>query len=104
MTKTFYNWLQEVSYNQSIDGPPLMPKSISGAEVQIRTLASNIRTTFNLDPQWKEYQQQILKATELLDQAADMLDESGKMSGDLRNAAHKYHRVVDDDRRSATAW
>jgi hypothetical protein len=91
MTKNFYHWLQEVSYNQSIDGPPLQPHTISGAEVQIRQLASNIRTTFNLDPQWKDHQQQILKATQLLDQAADMLDD-GSMGGDLRNAPHKYHR------------
>jgi len=88
----FANWLENknesYNYNPSIDGPPLEPHTISGAEVQIRQLATNIRTTFGLDPKWKDYQQQFQQATALLEKAASLLDD-GTMSGDLRNAKQR---------------
>ena len=77
------------AYNSSVDGPPLEPHTIHGAENQIRTLARNIRTTFGLDPKWQQYKQQILKATQQLDEAANILGE--EMSGDERNDPHQYH-------------
>jgi hypothetical protein len=91
--KKFKEWQIEnenYSYSQHIDGPPLEPHTISGAEVQIRQLARNIRTTFNLDERWKQHHQQILKATELLDQAANAIGEA--MSGEERNTPHQYYR------------
>jgi len=90
--KKFKQWRIEegYSYTPSIDGPALQPHTISGAEVQIRQLASNIRTTFNLDERWKEHHTQILQATKLLDDAANMI--GNVMSGEERNTPHKYHR------------
>jgi hypothetical protein len=54
--KSFKEWqIKEVNYNQNIDGPPLEPATISGAQVQIRQLAFNIRTTFVLDEKFIQY-------------------------------------------------
>ena len=69
--KSFYNWIQ-ITENVSQQ----QPDTISGAEVQIRTLAHNIRTAFSNDPKWNEYELQIQQATMLLDRAAGMLDDS----------------------------
>ena len=90
--KHFVEWRIEEGgfpYSERIDGPPLNPHTISGAENQIRALASNIRTTFNLDPRWKKYRDQILASTKHLEEAADALGE--KMSGDERNQPHQYY-------------
>jgi len=78
-----------VPYNPSIDGPPLKPGTISGAEMQIKELATQIRTTFGLDPKWADHKKQILDATKLLDQAADSIGDY--MDGSLRNDPHKFH-------------
>ena len=86
--KSFKEW-QDYSYTQSIDGPPLDPHTISGAEVQIKQLARNIRSSFNVDERWKQYQRQISQATEMLEQAADLLGKI--MSSEERNTPHKYH-------------
>lgn len=80
---------ENYSYTQSIDGPPLEPHTISGAEVQIRQLAKNIRTTFNLDERWKQYHAQILQATRLLDEAANTIGNI--MSGEERNSPHRFY-------------
>lgn len=88
--KSLKEWRANENYTASIDGPPLEPHTISGAEYQIRHLARNIRTTFNLDDRWKQYQQQISQATQLLDQAANTIGNI--MSGEERNTPHKYYR------------
>ena len=80
-------------YSASIDGPPLKPVSISGAEVQIRELAIQIRTTFGLDEKWNDHKQEILDATQLLDKAADQLGK--EMDGDKRNDPHKFQAGKD---------
>jgi hypothetical protein len=88
--KHFNEWRIEEAgylYSQSIDGPPLEPTSISGAENQIRTLARNIRTSFNFDPRWKKFQDQILSATKHLDDGANMLGKN--MSREERNQPHQ---------------
>jgi hypothetical protein len=83
--KTFSQWSENCNYNPSIDGPPLDPHTIAGTEVQIRTLARNIRSSFVHRPnnRWKNYRDQIFKATELLDQAANSIGEN--MDGQNRN-------------------
>jgi len=91
--KSYKSWkINEAAYayTQSIDGPPLHPHTIAGAEVQIRTLAMNIRTTFKLDEKFAQFHEQIMKATTLLEQAADTIGQ-GDMSGEARNTAHKFH-------------
>lgn len=80
---------ESYAYTPSIDGPPLEPHTISGAEVQIRQLATNIRTTFNLDERWKQHHQQILQATKMLDEAANMIGNI--MSGEERNTPHRFY-------------
>jgi hypothetical protein len=85
--KSFREWQ---GYTPSIDGPPLEPHTISGAEVQIKQLASHIRTSFNLDDRWTQYHQQIAQAAELLNQAADLLGRV--MTSSERNTPHKYHQ------------
>ena len=82
--KTYKEWNEQV-YQPTIDGAPLDPRTIAGAEVQIRTLALRIRSNFVHIPnsQWSDYRNQILKATELMDQAANTIGEN--MSGELRN-------------------
>jgi hypothetical protein len=84
-----------VPYNPSIDGPPLKPGTISGAEMQIKELATQIRTTFGLDPKWDDHKKQILDATKLLDQAADSIGDY--MDGDKRNDPHKFHGQFQSD-------
>ena len=81
---------ENYNYTPTIDGPPLEPHTISGAEVQIRQLSTNIRTTFNLDPRWNQYRNQIIEATNLLDKAADLI--GNVMSGEERNTPHRFHR------------
>jgi hypothetical protein len=76
-------------YIPSIDGPPLKPSTIAGVEVQIRELATQIRTTFGLDEKWDDHKNQIFDATKILDQAADQIGR--KMDGDKRNDPHKFH-------------
>ena len=96
--KNFQEWLKTNTplheyygtYEPSLDGPPLLPHTISGAEIQIRHLASNIRTTFGIDPRWQDHKQRIHKVMELLDKAAGLLDD-GTMNGEMRNTPHKYH-------------
>ena len=95
--KHFNEWRIEeagYAYSPSIDGPPLEPKSIHGAENQIRTLAANIRTTFNLDPRWARYKDQILAATKHLDEGADALGTG--MSREERGQPHQYFRPPTD--------
>lgn len=87
--KTYHQWEENLLYRPEIDGPPLNPHTISGAEVQIKQLASNIRTSFGLDPQWQDHKQRIIKAMNLLDQAAGLLDD-GTMGGKMRNTPHQY--------------
>ena len=79
--KTFKEW----NYQPTIDGPALDPHTISGAEVQIRTLARNIRSSFVYMPnsKWADYRDQIFKACEMLDQAANTIGDN--MSGEIRN-------------------
>lgn len=84
-----------VTYNPSIDGPPLKPSTISGAEMQIKELATQIRTTFGLDPKWADHKDQIVAATKLLDQAADSIGDY--MDGDKRNDPHKFHGQFQSD-------
>ena len=83
--KTFKEWNEQVTYQQSIDGPPLDPHTISGAEVQIRTLALHIRSNFIHIPnsKWRDYRNQILAASEMLDRAANTIGEN--MDGEVRN-------------------
>ena len=94
--KNFFEWaarLNEMNYDQKLDGPPLMPHHISGAENQIRTLARNLRTTFNLDPEFQAHHEQIFKAAQLLDQAADIIGDT--MLGDqahFRGKTHKFYK------------
>jgi len=79
---------KSVTYSPSIDGPPLKPYTISGAEIQNKELATQIRTTFGLDPKWDDHKKQILDATKLLDQAADSIGDY--MDGSLRNDPHQF--------------
>lgn len=80
---------ENYNYAPSIDGPALEPHTINGAEMQIRQLARNIRTTFNLDERWKPYHAQILQATKLLDEAANTIGNI--MSGEERNTPHRFY-------------
>ena len=87
--KNFREWrLNEgmVRYNPAIDGPPLQPKTASGAMYQIQALALEIRTTFGLDERFAEYKQHIMKCSELLEQAA------GAMAQVMASDPHKFHR------------
>lgn len=89
--KKFEDWKvirENVTFNPNIDGEPLNPKTIAGAEVQIRTLARNIRTSFGLDKSFGNNHQSIHKAAELIDQAANIIGND--MDGDLRNQSHGY--------------
>lgn len=76
--QTFKKYLEAFSYSPTIDGKALEPTTISGAEVQIKHLSSHLRFTFRGLPN-------IEKVTELLDQAANMLDADVKLSGKERN-------------------
>jgi hypothetical protein len=83
--KTFKQFTEQITYQPLIDGPPLDPHTISGAEVQMRTLATHIRSNFVHIPnsKWLNFRNQILKACELLEQAANTIGEN--MDGELRN-------------------
>lgn len=83
--KTFKEWNEQIIYQPTIDGPPLDPHTISGTEVQIRTLASHIRSNFIHIPnsKWMDYKNQILTACEMLDRAANTI--GANMDGELRN-------------------
>ena len=77
------------------DGPPLEPHTISAAENQIRILARNIRTTFNHDPNFVRFRDVLLKATNLMDDAAGIIGHAAMQDQDtldLRVKPHKYHR------------
>jgi hypothetical protein len=86
--KTFYQFTENDIYRPSIDGPALEPTTIAGAEHQIQSLATQIRTTFGIDPSFKEFNQQIQQATKLLEQAANLLGNN--MSGEQRATPHKW--------------
>ncbi len=87
--QSLQQWM-ELNFSQQIDGPALTPKNISGAEIQIRGLARNLRTTFLLDdPNFASHTEQIKEAISLLEKAADVIGRD--MSGDVRSQPHKYH-------------
>ena len=90
--RKFNEWMytlsERLNYDQRVDGPPLHPNTISGAEVQIRYLASEIFTTFCVDPQFQQYREQIMQARSLMEQAADALGQG--MAPELRSATHSY--------------
>jgi len=69
--KSFQKWME----NQVSNEPLLQPYTLSGAEKQIRMLATNIRTTFGLDPKWESYKEQILAATQHLEEGANLLSK-----------------------------
>ena len=71
--KNFNEWLESQYYQSSLDGPPLQPNSIPGAENQIKTLSINIRHLSRNKQFPKSVQESIFRATELLDQAANQL-------------------------------
>jgi hypothetical protein len=77
--RTFKDWRIKEDYT------PIDLHTISGAEGQIRTLAAHIRSSFVYRPNspWLEYRDQILKAGELLNQAADLIGQN--MDGTTRN-------------------
>jgi hypothetical protein len=79
--KTFKEYF---NYQPAIDGPALDPSTISGSEVQIRTLARNIRSSFVHLPNspWIDFRDQILKACEILEQAVNIVGNN--MDGELR--------------------
>lgn len=81
---------ETLSYIPEIDGPPLLPKHIHGAEVQIKNLAGNIRTTFGLDERYAKFKMQINKAADLLDEAANLI--GNVMSSEERMQPHKFHK------------
>ncbi len=86
MLSTYTNWLKKENsdiYRPEIDGPPLKPKTIAGAEQQIRHLAYEIRGTFGSDPRLQAYKWQIQQATEMLERAASII--GNVMSGEERN-------------------
>lgn len=90
--KKFNHWVNEsFVYNQQIDGPPLKTHTIAAAEVQIRQLALELRTSFGLDKRFEQYHDQIFKAAELLEKAVSTL-ESVRARGIDRNTPHKYHQ------------
>jgi len=76
-------------YSQHLDGAPLKPKTIVGAEEQIYELAREIRTTFGLDKRWAMYKNQIVRATSMMDDAAKLLGEG--MSGEERSTEHNFN-------------
>lgn len=89
--KSYKQWKilsENYNFNPHIDGQALSPHNISGSEVQIRHLARHLRTSFGLDPSFKDHPQ-IAKAIELLDQAADIIGHD--MSGEDRNRPHQFH-------------
>lgn len=89
--KKFNEFLTEAGfpYRASIDGPPLNPHTISGAENQIRELARQIRTTFGIDERWRVHKPQIVQACSILDKAADIIGSN--MSDEERMLPHKFH-------------
>lgn len=82
--KKFKEWTE--TFNQNIDGPPLTPDTIMGAENQLKALARNIRTTFLLDPRFKN-NPGILEATNLIDKAADVIGND--VDGSLRQTKYQ---------------
>ena len=91
--KRLNDWLLSKNINENVivalDGEPLKPRTISGAERQIRQLALEIRTTFGLDERFKNHPG-IQACSKLLEQAASVLDD-GSLSGEERNAPHRFH-------------
>lgn len=90
--KKFTEWVNEVHYDPHFDGPALKPHTISAAENQIRWLATQIRQSFNQDQRFRDHHDQIFKACQLLDQAADIIGDT-MMAGDqqeLRGLPHKF--------------
>jgi hypothetical protein len=81
---SFKQWKEAISYNQGLDGQPLAPRTISGSEIQIRTLASNIHNFVNVptSPVY-QYRDQIFKTCELLEKAATIIGDN--MPQELRN-------------------
>jgi hypothetical protein len=73
--QSFHEWKlgEMANYNPQLDGQPLKPTTISGAQNQIFELARNIRTTFMLDERFKPYAQYLRECEESLDHAAHVL-------------------------------
>ena len=79
------NW----GYSQHLDGPPLKPKTIAGAEQQIYKLAEEIRNTFGIDEKWARHKDQIFRATIMMDEAAELLGQG--MNAEERNDEHRWN-------------
>jgi len=75
------------TYSPTIDGEPFNPPTISAAETQIMHMASMVFSSFGVDPQFESIRQDVLKARQLMDDAAKAL---GRNADELRNVPHKY--------------
>ncbi len=102
MTRTFVG-LHEVSrianlmegdqYRQGVDGPPLQPTTIHGAEHQLDQIAQNLEYTFGRDERFAQFKDDIAEAVNYIRKAVSVLGPVEM--GELRTARHKFARPDD---------